>query len=195
MHLVFGDGHAAKPSMDRYLIAWLLRSTYGHTSQHCLLDFLTNLELLEKIIAPYPLHLRTAMNRTQTRARKARRSRWRSASPVDSTNKKGREYYLSQIAEFQAKERRRSRLALKERMAEDGQELLLEILGDRTMTLLLQPSPPRHMGRARCYAPDCLMEGTTAMYSGRIFSRLLFGENARPFIACSLTIWTRYSKL
>lgn len=46
------------------------------------------------------------------------------------------------IEEFRAEEKRRSRLTLEERMAEDGREVQCQLEQESTMTILLQPSLP-----------------------------------------------------
>lgn len=53
-------------------------------------------------------------------------------------------------------------------MAEDGQEIQRRLMREPTTTILLQPSPPRHMGRAQCRAGECLIADTSPRYEGRI---------------------------
>jgi hypothetical protein len=59
------------------------------------------------------------------------------------------------MEEFGAEEERRSRLALEERMAEAGREVQRRLQREPAMTILLQPSPPRHMRQAQCQAGEC----------------------------------------
>jgi len=66
------------------------------------------------------LHINT-MDMT---ARRSRRSRRRSASPISPTRvKRDRQYYLRMIEESGAEEERRSRLTLEERIVEDRREI------------------------------------------------------------------------
>jgi hypothetical protein len=52
------------------------------------------------------------------------------------------------MEEFDAEEDRRSRLSLVERMAEDGRKLQRQLEREPSITIPLQPSPPRHEANA-----------------------------------------------
>ncbi|KAL6405946.1 hypothetical protein AUP68_10501 [Ilyonectria robusta] len=56
---------------------------------------------------------------------------------------------------MEVEDARRSRLQRAERLGEQEQELQRYLEDNPTTTLLLQPSPPRHMSRAQCYNPSC----------------------------------------
>ena len=115
-------------------------------------------------ILPF-LHAKTM----DTTARRSRRSCRRSASPASPTRvERDRQYYLQMIEEFRAEEERRSRLTLEERMAEDGREVQRRLEREPAMAILLQPSLPRHMRRAQCWAGECPMADTSPRYKGRI---------------------------
>jgi len=91
------------------------------------------------------------------------------------------------IEEFRAEEERRSRLTLKERMAEDGREIQRRLEREPTMTILLQPSPPRHMRRAQCLAGECPIVDTSPRDEGRIMDdyRIVFVSDDREYFHIS----------
>jgi hypothetical protein len=123
-----------------------------------------------------------------TTARRSRRSRRRSASPTSPTRvERDKQYYLRMIEEFCAEEERRSRLTLKERMAEDGREIQRRLEREPTITILLQPSPPRHMRRAQCLAGECPIADTSPRDKGRIIDdyRIVFVSDDREYFHIS----------
>lgn len=91
------------------------------------------------------------------------------------------------IEEFRDEERR-SRLTLEERMAEDGREVQRQLEREPTMTILLQPSPPRHMRRAQCWAGECPIVNMSPRYKGRImddYRIVLLSDDCKYFhISC-----------
>jgi hypothetical protein len=108
-------------------------------------------------------------NMMDTTARRSRRSRRRSTSPTSPTRvERDKQYYLQMIEEFRAEEERRSRLTLKERMAEDGREIQRRLEREPTMTILLQPSPLRHMRQAQCLVGECPIADTSPQDEGWI---------------------------
>jgi hypothetical protein len=123
-----------------------------------------------------------------TTARRSRRSRRRSASPTSPTRvERDRQYYLRMIEEFRAEEERRSRLTLEERMAEDGREIQRRLEREPAMAILLQPSPPRHMRRAQCWAGECPIPDTSPRYEGRIMDeyRIVLVSDDRKYFHIS----------
>ena len=88
--------------------------------------------------------------------RKPRRSRRRSESPTSPTSDiREREEILKDIAGFAAEKERRSRITPEEKIAENGLRLRRRLESEPALTVLLQPTPPRYMARARCRADYC----------------------------------------
>ena len=92
-------------------------------------------------------------------SQRVNRKRRRSESPGDTAEGiRDREYYLNLAADFEAEEERRSHMSPQEKAAEDGLELQSRLDDDPALTLLLQPTPPRYMAKAQCYANYCFIE-------------------------------------
>lgn len=89
--------------------------------------------------------------------------------------------------ELDAEEERRSRLARGERMAEHGREIQQQLEQDPTMSILLQPSPPRNMRQAKCRAEDCLIADTSPRDESRIMDdyRIVLVRHDREYFHVS----------
>lgn len=72
-------------------------------------------------------------------------------------------------------------------MAEDGRELQRRLEREPTMTILLQPSPPRHMGRSQCRAVECPITDTSPRDMGRIMDdyRIVLVSDDRKYFHIS----------
>jgi len=123
--------------------------------------------------------------RTPTDTHKRRRRRRRSASPARLEEK--RQYYNHLMEEDDAEEERRSRLSLEEKMAKNGGELQRRLERNPEITILLQPSPPGHMGKAQCRARDCLFENRSPRLETRIMDdyRAVLISHAREYFHVS----------
>jgi hypothetical protein len=66
-----------------------------------------------------------------------------------------KEYSLRETAAFAAEEERRSLMTPQEKVAENGLQLQCRLDGEPALAILLQPTPPGHMAKARCYANCC----------------------------------------
>lgn len=92
---------------------------------------------------------------TSQRARH-RRNRRRSMSPASPVSAiREREYYQRRMENIAAGSERRSRMTPEDKTAETGLQLQRQLDSEPSLTLLLQPSPPGHMTRARCRARYC----------------------------------------
>ena len=122
---------------------------------------------------------------TSTDARRGRRRRRRSASPARLEQE--RQYYNHLSEEYDAEEKRRSRLPLEEKMAENGHELQRRLEQDPEIRMLLQPSPPGLMGKAQCRARDCLFEDRSLRQETRIMDdyRIALVSHAREYFHVS----------
>ena len=69
-----------------------------------------------------------------------------------------REYVLDCEAQIAAEAERRSRFTPEEKVAENFSSLSNQLDEDPSLLLFLQPTPPGHMARARCYASCCVVE-------------------------------------
>ncbi|PVH91609.1 hypothetical protein DM02DRAFT_334936, partial [Periconia macrospinosa] len=88
--------------------------------------------------------------------RRPRRNRRRSESPTSPTSAiREREEILRNIAEFAAGTERRSRMMPEEKIAENGLRLRRQLESEPALAIMLQPTPPGYMARARCRADYC----------------------------------------
>jgi hypothetical protein len=92
--------------------------------------------------------------RLGTAAQPTFRTRRRARSP--HSDQKFKDELRAAWEKSEAEEERRRNLPRSQRLKEDGQGLLRQLEGNNRMVLLLQETPSRYPGRARCRALDCL---------------------------------------
>ena len=92
--------------------------------------------------------------RLGTAAQPTFRTRRRARSP--RSNQKFKDELRAAWEKSEAQEERRRNLPRTQRLKEDGQGLLRQLEGNDRMVFLLQETPSRYPGRARCRALDCL---------------------------------------
>lgn len=74
----------------------------------------------------------------------------------DERSKRSPDYYINLMTQLSAEDERRSRVTPEEKVAENFSSLHDQLDKNPSISLLLQPTPPGHMARARCYASCCL---------------------------------------
>ncbi|KAF2180920.1 hypothetical protein K469DRAFT_555790 [Zopfia rhizophila CBS 207.26] len=120
--------------------------------------------------------------------RKPRRNRRRSESPTSPTSAiREREEILKSIAEFAAEKERRSRMTPEEKTAENGLRLRRRLESEPALTVLLQPTPPGYMARARCRADYCSFAEEAGKLSIEIKDeyRIVLGTQPREYFHVS----------